>query len=218
MKNIQLILFDFDGTLANTLPAVAAAMQQTFRNHGRTPPPDEAVSGVIGMPLVECFTTLDPELPGEEAKAWTDHYRSLYLKYESRIVLYDGAEKVLDALRQAKCALAAVSNKSEIALQANADRLGVSQRCSLLVGEKPGAPTKPDPRVITESVLPRFPGVAVDQILMVGDAEWDMALAQNAKTKSALAGWGYGDRAACMRYAPSAVLEDIRELPGLLGL
>ncbi|MFW5836824.1 MAG: HAD family hydrolase [Desulfovibrionaceae bacterium] len=216
MNDIVLIVFDFDGTLAHTLPAVAAGMRRTFHDFGRTPPDEADVARIIGLPAAECFTAFAPDLSHEQALVWVEHYRSVYPQFEGLARLFHGAADTLRLLRQAGYALASASNKGEAVLQANAAAFGVSDQFDLLVGDKPGAPAKPDPRVLTERVWPRFPQAGPASTLVVGDAVPDMALARASGARAVLAGWGYGNREACLQYEPATVLENIRDLPGIL--
>ena len=219
MHAYPLIVFDFDGTLANTLPAVAACMQQAFRDFGLPPPEESAVAGIIGLPAAECFQRLaSGELPLQEAEAMVAHYRGRYPEFEHLARLYEGAADVLRELRASGLHLAAASNKGERVLQANAEAFDIAPCFDLLVGDRTDAPSKPDPRVLSDRIWPRIPGAGPGNTLVVGDAEPDMALARAAGAECVLAGWGYGDREACLRQGPLAVLEDIRELPRFLKI
>lgn len=213
----RLVLFDFDGTLADTLPAVTATVQATFRGYGLpVPEAGEVLDKVgLGLSLEATFATL---ISGDErkAKGMAEHYRGIYAENDAAMSrLYEGIPQVLEAVRDAGAALAVVSNRAHHVLEGCLKRRGLGGTFDIFAGALPTRPAKPDPAVFHEVVVPGFPDVDASQVLMVGDTSVDLDFAHNIGCASCYAAWGYGGPLAadrtqhCTAAHPRELIESI---------
>lgn len=208
------ILFDFDGTLVDSVQGIFHCMVETLLDLGRPEPAEADVRRVIGLPLVQCFRLLAPEFSDEEITIARARYRDCYLSRGTRMAApFPGARETLLRLNEAGARLAVVSNKAQGPLEASLEHMGLSKAVELAVGVLPGRPSKPDP-ALWDAALSAL-GRPQDA-LMVGDAEPDLAFAQALGASAAYAAYGYGDPETCLAYAPRHVLRSIVELEAVV--
>jgi phosphoglycolate phosphatase len=191
----RLLLFDFDGTLADTLPAVTATVQATFRGFELPAPEAQEVLDKVGLglSLEATFATL---IGGDESKAKTmaEYYRGIYAENDAAMSrLYEGIPQVLTAVKDSGAAMAVVSNRAHHVLEGCLARRGLGGVFDLFAGALPSQPAKPDPAVFHERVAPGFPEVPAQEMLMIGDTTVDMDFAANIGCDACYAAWGYGE-------------------------
>jgi phosphoglycolate phosphatase len=83
-------------------------------------------------------------------------------------------------------------------------------------GDEPNLPKKPDPAILTGHILPRYPDLRQDHILIVGDTETDILFAKAAGVASCWASYGYGEPERCRELKPDHVITTIEQLPALV--
>src|SRR5271155_2833211 len=172
MSAFEVIVFDYDGTLFDTRPAIVHCIQRAFEECSR---PIPALAGVMsdvktGLPLPDTMFILDESLRGDRVAAadLVETYRTLYL--DEGTPLGKPFSGVRDALRKlhdnsAQCVV--VSNKGIAAIRRSLDQSQLSAFVDLVFGDQPGLPKKPDPAVFTDHILPRYAQWQRQQILMV---------------------------------------------------
>jgi phosphoglycolate phosphatase len=222
MTAFKAIAFDYDGTLFDTRPAIIHCISRAFEETGRRKPAEDAVWQTVrsGVALPDTFLMLDEGLRGDRA-ALQDHihiYRTIYLDEGTSLIRpFAGAKEVLHELhgRGIKCLV--VSNKGMAAIRRSLDENGLSSLIDLVLGDEPGLPRKPDPAMLTDRVLPRYPQFDRQQILIVGDTETDILFAQRSGTTCCWASYGYGDADRCRALAPQHEISSITQLLSLIA-
>ncbi len=221
MRQFDVICFDYDGTLAHSVPAIAAAMTVVFSEFGTPAPPTDAVRSAVGQGLAATFRQLHPSLAEaseEELAPWMTRYQAVYPEYEAaRTQLFPGALETVATLSDAGYDLVVVSNKNQTTVEASAARMGLAPYLTRCVGDHPGFARKPDPRVFHENIAPAFPGLKPARLCMVGDGEPDMAFAAALGAAGVFMTYGYGDRERCLAHNPRLVLDALSELPPALA-
>ncbi len=218
----DLIILDYDGTLSDTRLAIAHCIERAFAKHARSIPAQERILLVVskGLLLRETFLTLDVNL--REDRAALDEivgtYRTVYRdESEPRIKMFPGARAALQEVhaRGVKCLV--VSNKGYEAVIRSLDRNQMTAFVDLVFAEQPGLPIKPDPALLTDYILPKFPQIPKQRILMVGDTEIDIEFSNRSGIACCWAAYGFGDRHRCLALAPEHSIESIEELLALIG-
>jgi len=215
---ISTIIFDFDGTLASTLEGIHACMAEAFLACGFPSPSLSDVRSTVGLTLEESVW----QLAGAESAAGkiadlVKMFRGLYrLKAPGMTSLFPGARDVLAQLRSGGVQLIVVSNKSRQGLERLAEQLGITEYLDAILGALDAPFHKPDGRLFTESIVPLLANPAAEEVLVVGDTEWDLLFARNAGAKSCWAAYGYGDPEKCRALRPHYVIAAITELPKLV--
>jgi len=221
LSNFKAVVFDYDGTLFDTRPAIINCLRRAFEECGRTVPALDAVADAVttGLTLPETVLALDPRLRNDRTalNELVVTYRKLYGD-EGRQWLrpFPGAAQALRRLHRSGAKCIVVSNKGIEAIRRSLDEAGLSQFIDLALGDAPGMPNKPDPAIVTAVILPRYSQLQRHQILMVGDTEVDILFARRAGIPCCWASYGYGQTDRCRKLAPDHEIAAISELPALV--
>jgi phosphoglycolate phosphatase len=214
----ELIIFDFDGTLSDSRPAIAHGLERALARHGR--PPAYLMPVVSrGLPLHETLLLLDPALRDdrEATEAILATYRQVYRdEGEPLVKMFPGAKEVARRLHAIGATCVVLSNKGFDAVVRSLDRHGMTPFIAQVIAERPGSPVKPDPALLNDHVLQSVLPISRERALMVGDTEIDIAFAKRAGIASCWAAYGFGDRKSCLALSPTHVIEAIGELPALV--
>jgi len=221
MSAFEVIVFDYDGTLFDTRPAIIHCLQRAFAECGRPIPALAGVVGTVktGLPLQDTLLVLDKSLRGDQAALGelVSTYRALYLDEGTPLLKpFAGVRDTLHKLHAngAKCVV--VSNKGIAAIRQSLDQSRLSSFVDLVFGDEPGLPNKPDPATLTNHILPRYAPRQRHQILMVGDTAIDILFAKAAGISACWAAYGYGEMELCRSLDPDHVISGIEELPALV--
>jgi phosphoglycolate phosphatase len=218
MNRYRLIIFDFDGTLANTFNAISLCFAKTFQRFHVVPPSQEAVKSIIGLNLVDAFSNLNAPINGKtDLSIWIAIYRALYTQIgEIQTALFPGTKEILAFAVRSDLKLAVVSNKGTEAINSSLEMYGIRQLVSLVVGENNQAIRKPDPMLFYSIIQPLIGGIRNTETLVVGDTITDLLFAKNSKLDSCWASYGYGNREECIAMRPTFIINDISELYSIL--
>ncbi len=175
------VLFDLDGTLAHTLPAVHAALNEARAVVGRPPVSEALVATCLGggaRRLIMRISEQSAEAPDkEEQKAQLDHYLSCYQRHEDRLArLYPDVMPVLEALAGQSCRLVVVTNKRQNDAEALVNRLGLAPLVEAVFGRQKTLLSKPRPDLLLMAC--RHLKFDVRDCLFVGDGPEDMSAAE----------------------------------------
>ncbi len=188
---IRAVLFDLDGTLADTAPDLAAALNRLLAEHGRGPVPLERTrpvtsSGARGM--LQVGFGIDPHDSGY------DRLKARFLDlYAERICaetrLFDGIAELLAALEGRGLAWGVVTNKPERFTLPLLVALGLGARAACVVGGDTTERAKPHPEPLLHAV--KTLGVDAARCLYVGDDVRDVQAARAAGMPVIAAAYGY---------------------------
>ena len=216
MPKFDLAMLDFDGTLADSAASIVHCLKRTFEVQGEKPPGEKAIRDTIGIPLAMAIVHLRRKGRRTDGEAWAHKYREIFkVEGPARFRLFEGAEELLAGLAGRGTAIAIVSARKAHVTQALLDNLGLSQYVQAVYGDTPGGPNKPDPRLYSELILPRFDGAGPLRSIMVGDTHIDLEFAKASGTASCWVSHGYGDPARCRALQPdfqAACLQEVLEL------
>ncbi|MEJ2478920.1 MAG: phosphoglycolate phosphatase [Acidihalobacter sp.] len=194
-RALQGVLFDLDGTLLDTAPDMAGALDALRAEAGLAPLPFEQVRGHVShgsLGLVRIgFGT---ELP----QARTDALRQRFLEiYAARLCegtrLFPGMGDVLDTLDRLGIVWGIVTNKPAFLTDPLLQALKLYERSHCVVSGDTLPQRKPHPAPLLHAA--QLCGLAVGDCLYIGDAERDIAAGQAAGMRTAVANWGYIDAA-----------------------
>jgi len=208
-RRFRLLVFDWDGTLADSTALIAGCLQAACSDIGLPVPDGAAARHVIGLGLVDALRHVAPTLPRERYAELSAHYRDRYLARDGQIVLFDGVREMLDELDAAGHLLAIATGKSRaglaraLAQQRLADRF-IATRCA------DECHPKPHPDMLLH--LMDETGVEAASTLMIGDTTHDLELARNAGAAAVAMGHGAHRVDELARFAPLATVGSISEL------
>lgn len=218
---MRTVVFDLDGTLADTSADLLAAANACFRNlgHGDLLGPKDSLTAFHGgrAMLRLGFARLEAKgaAPATEAEV-SAQYPVLLEAYAGAIAvhtrLYPGAARAVEALRAVGYATAICTNKPEALARMLVRDLGVADLFGALIGADTLPVRKPDPAPYRAAVTGA--GGAVARSMLVGDTETDRLTGLAAGVPVALVTFGPEGRDIA-RLAPEALLDHFDALPGL---
>jgi phosphoglycolate phosphatase len=221
MSDFRVVVFDYDGTLFDTRPAIIHCIQRTFVEAGSPLPDVDAVAATVktGIPLHDTLIALEQRLEGDRTtlEKMVGIYRKIYLAEAAPFLKpYLGVSETLQMLSADGIKSLVISNKGSAAIHKSLDESGLSSFVDMVFGDEPNLPKKPDPAILTGHILPRYPELRKDQILIVGDTETDILFAKAAGIASCWASYGYGEPERCRELRPDHVITAIEQLPALV--
>jgi phosphoglycolate phosphatase len=206
----KLLVFDWDGTLIDSIERIVASLQHASREVCGIQIGEDRARSVIGLGLHEAIERLHPELDAVTVKSVADAYRQNFL-IDSKVpeLLFDGVEDMLKQLIADKYTLAIATGKSRSGLDRamQKHKLGHYFATTRCAGENR---SKPHPEMLN-SILHQLDTRACDT-LMIGDSEHDMLMAGNAGVNAIGVTHGVEDARSLMTYKPLACLDDITDL------
>jgi phosphoglycolate phosphatase len=215
----RVVLFDLDGTLIDSAPDIAAAVNELLAHRGRGPLTLAQVTSMIGNgveKLVEraiaaTGDVLGPEALKREQMAMID----IYAKHLTGLtVLMPGVREAIDALHGDGILLGIVTNKPQRFIETVLDHFDLSALFGVVIGGDAGVPKKPAPDMLL-AAAEQF-GVAPDDMIMVGDSPADVDSARAAGIASVIVRGGYTNVPA-EQLGADAVIDDMTGLAAALG-
>lgn len=212
-KDLEAVLFDLDGTLADTAPDMARTVNLMRERRGLAPVPLEQVrphvsSGARGMICSAFGMTPDhPDYPAMRAEFLELYVDNLCI--DTR--LFPGMEGLLHALEAAGLKWGVVTNKFARLAHPVMEGLGLAARAGVLVG----GDTCPRPKPFPDSLLhaASLLGVAPSRTLYIGDDERDVQAARAAGMPVIVAGYGYlGEGRAPALWGADAIMESVADI------
>lgn len=168
----SLIIFDWDGTLMDSIGLIVEAMHYAAQKNGLTIT-DEATKGIIGIALAEAIALLFPNDSDKHEKILTD-YAEFYTQHSNKDKLFDGIKSLLETLHSQGKVLAIATGKKRRGLQRVLPNSGVEPLFSITktADETAG---KPNPLML-EQILAET-GKTLEEAVFVGDSVHDIRMA-----------------------------------------
>ena len=221
MRNVKLVIFDLDGTAADTLDGITEALNRTMREGGYPTHTRESVLQFVNYNTrryIEEALPPDARSDGEIDRLlerYSRHYEDTY----TLTVPFDGIPAMLSRLSE-RCLVAINSNKQDAFVKALATRLFPEIPLVAAEGYRPDRPFKPDPTMafaimalaseaLGETLTP-------DQCVYVGDSDVDYHTAKNAGMHPISVSWGYRSHEFLKALGDQPVAATVKELWGTL--
>jgi phosphoglycolate phosphatase len=208
------LLLDLDGTLVDTVPDLAAALNRLMRSRGLPDFTHAETAAMVGdgvAALVRKAFAARQRVPDATAVADFAGDYELHAAVDSR--LYPGVMESLAGLADTGWRLAVCTNKPEVAARALLEALGLLRLMRAVGGGDSFPVRKPDPAHLRATLAAA--GGIPQRAVMIGDHANDVAAARGAGVPCIFAAWGYG--APAMADGAAAVARDITELGALAG-
>lgn len=213
---MQNILFDFDGTLADSGATVALATQAAFRDFALPEPSTETIAYYMGIPIETSFKAMVPDhnFTPTTYDALLNRFREHAQALESsQVTLFPGITATLSDLKANGHPLFIVTSKPTQVLERNLERLGIMSFFTDWIGSDQVAHYKPAPDGIL-ILLDRYQ-LNPDNTVMVGDATHDLQMGKAAGVKTAAVTWGAHTQTALKSENPDWLCHTTPELTQL---
>jgi len=210
----MLVIFDWDGTLLNSLAKIAHCMQLAAEDAGLEPRSEPEVRGIIGLGLAEAIATLYPDSEPAPLDVLKERYSHHFLIKDSRpCELYPGVRETLEQLKSDGHQIAVATGKSRRGLNRVLGNLGWEShfhatRCA------DETRSKPHPLMLTELLTET--GVGVEEALMVGDTEFDLSMAAQLGMRRVGVRYGAHPEDRLSRHKPEAIVDSVSEVLKLI--
>lgn len=211
----QLLIFDWDGTISDSLPHIVKSIRYAINKLGFPERRDEAIRNIIGLGLEEALQRLFPGIDARQRKSMAGHYREYYLATSvNSISLFPEVAQTIKLLHTFGHDLAVATGKSRRGLDRAMEECGLGKyfhysRCA------DETFSKPHPQMLQE-IMDIF-GIDTDKVLMIGDSEHDLQMAANAGVASAAVTYGAQDKEYLLKFKPVTCFNSLRELPQWLA-
>ena len=212
--SFKAVIFDFDGTLVDSLHGIAAAMNGALRDFGLLEHRFESYPTMVGEGVSALAKKAVPAEWEGSTEELIGRYRQHYrlLMWES-IRLYEGVPALLDKLQERGVSMAVLSNKGDEFIQTLSKTLLASWNFAEIRGEREGIPKKPDPTSALD--IARALHVRPEETVFVGDTPVDMKTAYAAKMRAVGVSWGFRSEEALYHSGASFVLKSPLQLLSL---
>lgn len=211
---IKLLIFDLDGTLADSVGAIRQALNLTMQNYGFPTHDYEKVKSMVGhgaKNLVRCACpqgTFDNNdaLFSEIYQNYCDMYEQNYLETDR---CYDGMLEAVISFYKKGYKLAVLSNKQDVFVKGIIAGLFPEGIISIAQGQTE-LPIKPDPTA--PLLIAKELGVTAEETAFIGDSDVDVITAKNAGMTSVAVTWGYRSAECLAKCNPDMIASTPREL------
>ena len=211
---IRSCIFDLDGTLVNTVPALKRCMDLTLEAHGFPPLTEDQVRRFVGNGL-EVYTRRAFLAQGLKDESFLptalETYRRLFRDnclYENRP--YPGIPELLRELKKRGMLLAVLSNKPDWESRQTIFNSFPKDLFDRIVGARPGVPMKPDPGSLL-ALLEEL-GTAPEECLFFGDTTMDVEAGNRAGAHTVAVLWGFRGEAELRESRPEYIISEPMEI------
>lgn len=192
---LRLIIFDVDGTLVDSQADIVASMSAAFRAAGLPVPPRAEILSIVGLSLNVAIPRLAPGQPPELYDSMVETYKADYMGLRASqgsrrsSPMYPGIAEMLAQVQAVpQYLLGVATGKSRRGLEA---LLAGHDLTGMFITQQVADhhPSKPHPAMVLAALADT--GIAADSAVMIGDTEFDMAMARAAGVRAIGVSWGY---------------------------
>jgi phosphoglycolate phosphatase len=216
MKNqFDLIIFDWDGTLIDSIDWIAKCLQKAGDVCQYGIPDDQAAKDVIGLSIKKAMQVLFPDQDDASIERLIACYSEEYFsKTISQADLFPGVYDMLGQLRDYGFQLAVATGKTRVGLDEALDNTQTRHLFEVTRCADETA-SKPDPKMLHEIIA--HVGVDKSRTLMIGDSIHDLAMAQNAQIASIGVSCGAHAEVFLQQYSPLYCLQQPTQLLDIIS-
>ncbi|OED30338.1 HAD family hydrolase [Methanosphaera sp. WGK6] len=202
----KLYIFDFDGTLVNTLEDSVIAYNKALQKHGKKEYKYEKIENINFKDFIKNMGSNEEIL---------DTYEKIYQKSKNKHTkAYPGIKEVLEKLDNTpEYELAICSNRIQNLLNIQTEKLFSNINFKYIIGHNKGEEYKPHPAMINK-ILDNE-NYSPEEIIYVGDRMTDIITAQNVGIDCVIVTWGQGDNTTYQHNYPLKIINNAEELLNL---
>jgi len=214
MKNYKLVIFDWDGTLMDSVERIVSSMRSAAVDVGLPIPDAEKVKNIIGLSLPEAIMTIFPGCTDENVEQLVLAYKKQYVTVDNTPTpLFEHALELLEKLKQDNRLLAVATGKGRNGLErvmaeSNTNAYFNNSKCA------DESTSKPSPDMILQ--LLNELNVKAENAVVIGDTVHDMGMAKNANVDRIGVTMGVHTRDELSLFQPVAIVDSLAELSSVL--
>ena len=208
MPKFRAVLFDFDGTLADSYMAITASLNHTLSHYGKPTLTEPQVRRMVGHGLLQLMAEILPDIePDEAAAVYRRHHPEVMISH-TRIL--PGVSEGLPRLESLGIKMGICSNKPSKFTREIVHGIGLSRFFGAVLGPDDVAAAKPDPAMIFAAL--KSLEVPLESTLYVGDMEVDVQTGRNAGVETWVMPTGSNDVATLEKARASRILPNFDEV------
>lgn len=212
----ELIIFDFDGTLADTQKPIVAAKQKAMQELGLKVYDAETCASTIGLSAKAGFEKLYPDMDEKELNEAVTVYRNLFEEMKEIMppTLFPGVRDTLKALKDAGAVLTIATSRNTPSLEFFLEKLDIAKYFSYQLGGDDTKLLKPNPEPVLKTLQEL--NYSIDQALVVGDMPVDIKMGMGAGVDTCGVTFGNADYDILKEAGATYIIDDMQELISLV--
>ena len=212
----DLIIFDMDGTILNTLEDLKNSLNYVLQQAGYQTRTLEEVRTFVGNGIRK---TIERALPSDIEEEKVDELFSLFMDYYAihntdNTKPYNGVIELLKELKHLGYKTIIVSNKQDSAVKSLCKKF-FTGLFDVEIGEKENIAKKPEPDEVNEVL--KILNIDRTKSIYIGDSEVDIQTAQNSKMKSIIVDWGFRDRKFLYEHGAEVIVSNPSEILDIIN-
>ncbi len=208
------IAFDWDGTLVNSVSHIVQSMKYAAEKMAFDLLPDANIRNIIGLGMGEAIRTLYSDISDADIDVFKMHYKKAFFATEvGPKQLFPGVNNLLKGLSEDGVRLAVATGKSRNGLDIALQTTGLKSYFDV---ERCADETKSKPHPLMLFQIMSVLNVKPDELLMVGDTDFDMHMAQRAGVDRIGVSFGAQPGSRLEKYKPLEIVDSLDELRALL--
>ena len=216
-RDIKLVIFDFDGTLADTKENIILTFQMTMKELGVEIKSRQECAATIGLTLEDAFKVLYPGMAAEKYILLRDTYRRIFKENRKILVpgLFPEVMETLKELRRRGYLMSIASSRLSPSLHSFLEDMKIAHLFEYAVGGDNVEHPKPAPDAVLQIL--RHYNLSAEEAFVVGDMPFDINMATNAGVKSCGVTWGNADAAQLRESGANYVIDKMSQLLEILN-
>ena len=216
-RDIKLVIFDFDGTLADTKENIILTFQMTMKELGVEIKSRQECAATIGLTLEDAFKVLYPGMAAEKYILLRDTYRRIFKENRKILVpgLFPEVMETLEELRRRSYLMSIASSRLSPSLHSFLEDMKIAHLFEYAVGGDNVEHPKPAPDAVLQIL--RHYNLSAEEAFVVGDMPFDINMATNAGVKSCGVTWGNADAAQLKESGANYVIDKMSQLLEILN-
>ncbi len=213
IDNIEAVIFDNDGTIANTRDTITAGMNHVLGKYLNCEPGEVDYLKYIGLPLEDQMPKFTDDIALQ--KTMVDAYRDFDAINHSKLLKsFDGCKECLENLKASGLKLGVATSKLSTRCLEGLKLLEIDEYMTAIVGVEHTKNHKPNGEPI--AYCAEQLGIDVEKCIYVGDAPFDIQAAHDVKCISIAVTWGFFNREQLKEFSPDYIVDMFEELSDLL--
>ncbi|KAA6334607.1 Phosphoglycolate phosphatase [termite gut metagenome] len=209
----QLVIFDLDGTLLNTIADLAQSTNHALRKLGFPTHTEEAYNFMVGNGINKLFERALPEDKRTETNVL--RIRTAFIPYYNEHNVdktrpYPGIVELLRTLQEHGKMIGVASNKYHAATLKLISHYFPEVSFTAVLGQREGIAPKPNPTIVYD--IMKMAETSKDNVLYVGDSGVDMQTAKNIGVTSCGVTWGFRPRSELEEFHPDFIADNTQEV------
>ena len=216
-RDIKLVIFDFDGTLADTKENIILTFQMTMKELGVEIKSRQECAATIGLTLEDAFKVLYPGMAAEKYILLRDTYRRIFKENRKILVpgLFQEVMETLEELRRRGYLMSIASSRQSPSLHSFLEDMKIAHLFEYAVGGDNVEHPKPAPDAVLQIL--RHYNLSAEEAFVVGDMPFDINMATNAGVKSCGVTWGNADAAQLKESGANYIIDKMSQLLEILN-